>query len=155
MFKGDVDAACADVMQALTLGESEGYVRIFVNEGEPLRVLLSAVRRRLTQQPAEVGPSPAYVDRLLAAFPQEGWADSSGQRAASGHPVSPPLVEALTERELEVLRLMAEGLTYDEVAQRLIVSLNTVRYHVKGLYGKLGVDKRMAAIEQARAYGLL
>jgi LuxR family maltose regulon positive regulatory protein len=153
--QGDVDAACADVMQALTLGESEGYVRIFVNEGEPLRVLLGAVRRRLAQQPAEVGPSPAYVDRLLAAFPQEGWADGSGQRAASGHPVSPPLVEALTERELEVLRLMAEGLTYDEVAQRLIVSLNTVRYHVKGLYGKLGVDKRMAAIEQARVYGLL
>jgi LuxR family maltose regulon positive regulatory protein len=153
--QGDVDAACDDVMQALTLGESEGYVRIFVNEGEPLRVLLGAVRRRLAQQPAEVGPSPAYVDRLLAAFPQEGWADDSRQRAASGRPVSPPLVEALTERELEVLRLMAEGLTYDEVAQRLIVSLNTVRYHVKGLYGKLGVDKRMAAIEQARVYGLL
>jgi LuxR family maltose regulon positive regulatory protein len=148
-IQGDVDAACADVMQALTLGESEGYVRIFVNEGEPLRVLLGAVRRRLAQQLAELGPSPAYVDRVLAAFPPV-------EAAASGGPSTlPPLVEALTERELEVLRLMAEGLTYDEVAQRLIVSLNTVRYHVKGLYGKLGVDKRMAAIEQARAYGLL
>lgn len=148
-IQGDVDAACADVMHALTLGESEGYVRIFVNEGEPLRVLLGAVRRRLAQQLAELGPSPAYVDRVLAAFPPV-------EAAASGGPSTlPPLVEALTERELEVLRLMAEGLTYDEVAQRLIVSLNTVRYHVKGLYGKLGVDKRMAAIEQARAYGLL
>ena len=66
-----------------------------------------------------------------------------------------PLVEPLTEREVEVLRLMAQGLTYEEVAQQLIVSLNTVRYHVKGLYGKLGVDKRLAAIEQARALGLL
>jgi len=148
-IQGDVDAACADVMQALTLGESEGYVRIFVNEGEPLRVLVGAVRRRLAQQLAELGPSPAYVDRVLAAFPPV-------EAAASGGPSTlPPLVEPLTERELEVLRLMAEGLTYDEVAQRLIVSLNTVRYHVKGLYGKLGVDKRMAAIEQARAYGLL
>ena len=50
---------------------------------------------------------------------------------------------------------MAQGLTYEEVAQQLIVSLNTVRYHVKGLYGKMGVDKRMAAIEQAKAHGLL
>ena len=64
-------------------------------------------------------------------------------------------MEPLTERELEVLRLIAQGLTYEEVAQRLIVSLNTVRYHVKGVYGKLGVDKRMAAIEQAKTHGLL
>ncbi len=148
--QGDITAACADVVQALTLGESEGYVRIFVNEGEPLRGLLGAVRRKLTQQSAELGPSPAYVDRVLAAFPQVEIAASSGAIAPL-----PPLVEPLTERELEVLRLMAQGLTYDEVAQRLIVSLNTVRYHVKGIYGKLGVDKRMAAIEQARVHGLL
>ncbi len=147
--QGDVDAACADVMQALTLGESEGYVRVFVAEGEALRVLLGAVRRKLTQQAAELGPSPAYVDKVLAAFPHVETA------ARSGPITLPPLVEPLTERELEVLRLMAQGLTYDEVAQQLIVSLNTVRYHVKGLYGKLGVDKRMAAIEQAKAHGLL
>ncbi len=67
----------------------------------------------------------------------------------------PPLVETLSEREIEVLRLLAEGLTYQEAAERLIVSLNTVRFHVKSIYGKLGVDNRTAALEQARHHGYI
>ena len=70
-------------------------------------------------------------------------------------PAQPPrasteLIEQLTERELEVLYLLAEGLKYAEIAERLIVSVNTVRYHVKGIYGKLSVDKQAKALERAR-----
>jgi LuxR family maltose regulon positive regulatory protein len=65
------------------------------------------------------------------------------------------LVEPLTERELEVLRCMVEGLKYEEIASRLVISLNTVRSHVKAIYGKLGVNNRTAAIETARQQGLL
>lgn len=68
---------------------------------------------------------------------------------------SPELIEQLTERELEVLRLLAEGLSYAEMAERLVVSVNTVRYHVKGMYGKLGVEKQVQAVERGRALGLI
>jgi LuxR family maltose regulon positive regulatory protein len=67
----------------------------------------------------------------------------------------PPSMDALTERELEVLRLLADGLTYAQIAEQLVVSVNTVRYHVKGIYGKLGVDKQVQAVERGRALGLL
>ncbi|MBI1298979.1 hypothetical protein GC175_28955 [bacterium] len=86
-----------------------------------------------------------YIETLLAAFP-----------SSSSSSLSPsPLIEPLSERELDVLRLMAEGLTYQEVADRLVISVNTVRFHVKSLYGKLGVDKRIVAVERARALGLI
>jgi LuxR family maltose regulon positive regulatory protein len=68
---------------------------------------------------------------------------------------SPDLIEQLTERELEVLRLMTERLTYAQMAERLVVSINTVRYHVKGVYGKLGVEKQVQAVEKARELGLI
>jgi LuxR family maltose regulon positive regulatory protein len=70
-------------------------------------------------------------------------------------PQSQVLVEPLTEREIEVLQLLAQGLTYQEVAARLIVSVNTVRFHVKSIYGKLGVDNRTAALETARRLSVL
>jgi LuxR family maltose regulon positive regulatory protein len=68
---------------------------------------------------------------------------------------SPELIEQLTERELEVLRLMTEGLTYAQMGERLVVSVNTVRYHVKGVYGKLGVEKQVQAVEKGRELGLI
>lgn len=149
--QGDNQSALADLHQALILGESEEYVRPFVNAGVVMRDLLAKLLRELNSKPslAETDPSPPYLTRLFAAFPSD--APSAPLSLTS----SPALIEPLTDRELEVLRLMAEGLTYQEVADRLIVSVNTVRYHVKSLYGKLGVDKRLAAIETARAFGLL
>lgn len=65
------------------------------------------------------------------------------------------MLESLGEREREVLRLLAEGLTYGEIAGRLVVSLNTVRFHVKNIYGNLGVDRRVAAVDRAKVLGLL
>jgi LuxR family transcriptional regulator, maltose regulon positive regulatory protein len=132
----NVTASQTWLARALELAETEGYLRIFMDEGAPMVELLR-------RQP----PSP-YSTSLLALVPALE-ADSLNAPTADG------LVEPLTERELEVLGLLAEGLTYAQAAQRLVVSVNTVRYHVKGIYGKLGVEKQVQAIETARRLGIL
>ncbi|MFN8473358.1 MAG: LuxR C-terminal-related transcriptional regulator [Anaerolineae bacterium] len=140
--RGEMQQARADLGRALALGEPEGYARVFINEGEPMQRLLADLR----------AARPQYVARLLAAF---GGAPPAVEAALKPAPVTPALIEPLTERELEVLRLLADGLTYEETAQRLVVTLNTVRFHVKAIYGKLGVDRRAAAIDRARSLSLL
>jgi LuxR family maltose regulon positive regulatory protein len=119
---------------ALNLAEPEGYLRLFLDEGERLAALLRQV---------EATP---YVERLLRHFPTA---------AGEERRVTEALIEPLSEREMEVLELLGEGLTYGEIAERLIVSINTVRYHIKGIYGKLGVNRQAHAIERARDLGLL
>ncbi len=76
-------------------------------------------------------------------------------QGTKAHRSNDELIEPLTERELEILRLFADGLKYAEIAEQLVVSVNTVRYHVKGIYGKLSVDKQSKAVERARALGLI
>ncbi|MHB9090246.1 MAG: LuxR C-terminal-related transcriptional regulator [Chloroflexota bacterium] len=134
---GDAKRALSDLGRALSLAEPEGYLRLFVDEGAPIERLLRAALVR--------GVQSIYVARLLAAFPDRPGA-TSPQR---------DLVEPLTEREIDVLRLIARGLSYEEVAQQLVISLNTVRFHVKAVYGKLGVDRRAAAIDRARVLKIL
>jgi LuxR family maltose regulon positive regulatory protein len=137
--------AQADLGNAITLAAPGGYVRVFSAQGEPMARLLGSFGAPPAQQ--------AYVRRLLeatslAAKAQKPTAGDAkwGQAGA----LTQALVEPLSEREIEVLKLLAEGLTYQEVAERLIVSLNTVRFHVKSIYGKLGVDNKTAALEAAR-----
>jgi LuxR family maltose regulon positive regulatory protein len=139
---GDAGPARDDLRRALTLAEPEGYVHLFVSEGEPLRLLIDDFRLTIDESLPSL---KRYVDSLLAAFPREVLIVNRQL----------PIDNLLTGRELEVLRLIAAGLTYQEIAARLVVSLNTVRFHVKGIYSKLGVEKRVAAIEKARALGLL
>jgi ATP/maltotriose-dependent transcriptional regulator MalT len=144
---GDIERALNDLGRALEMAEPEGYLRLFVNEGAPMSHLLEAARRR--------GIRPAYVSRLLAAFPSSP-PETGMATPPQGRPdLTEPLAETLTAREVEVLYLISEGLSYEEVAKRLVVSLNTVRFHVKSIYGKLSVEKRSAAIDKARALGLL
>ncbi len=135
--QGDTASALASLGQALALAEPEGYVRVFVDEGEPMAELLQAVSRQRS------AASQTYVDSLLAAF---GEATKDETEAASQRsPIPAPsssLIEPLTERELEVLRLMAAGLKHKEVAGELVISLNTVRHHTRNIYGKLGVHRR-------------
>lgn len=131
--------------KALTLAEPEGYVRTFVDLGEPMAVLL--------RQVAAHGIARAYARTLLAAVEAE-----SHDRGSPGQsPRSPaqPLIEPLTERELEVLPLLVEGLTRREIAQVLSVSVNTIKAHLKGIYGKLGVHDRREAVAKARSLDLL
>jgi LuxR family maltose regulon positive regulatory protein len=134
---GDVPAALVPLERALTLAEPEGYVRIFIDEGPPMASLLeAAAKRRIV---------PDYARRLLAAFGAD----------ASRPPVEQPVIEPLSEREVEVLALLATDLDGPEIARELVVSLNTLRTHTKNIYSKLGVSTRMAAVRRAEELGLL
>ncbi len=165
--RGDLSHALVDLRQALALAEPEGYVRLFVNEGAPMAGLLKELGE-LEELRGDALSLPTYVGRLLSALGQEAQPAPPPVPSVPSVPTVPsvpsapsvpsvplPLVEPLSERELEVLRLMASGLSYKQVAQQLVVSLNTVRFHVKGIYGKLGVNKLASAIERARALDLL
>ena len=136
-MRGDVPAALVALERALTLAEPEGYVRVFVDEGPSMVALLEAAARH--------GTAPNYVGRLLAALGQ----------AEHSTPVRQALVEPLSERELEVLRLLATDLDGPAIARELVVSLHTLRSHTKNIYAKLGVNNRRAAVRRGEALDLL
>jgi LuxR family maltose regulon positive regulatory protein len=133
-----VDEALACLADGLALAEPEGYVRTFVDKGEPMAELVRKAAGR--------GLAPGYARRLLKAF-----TDSP----IPGIPVGQLLIEPLSERELEVVARLAEGLTYREIAQVLFVSLNTVKTHLKSIYGKLGVHDRREAVARAEELDLV
>jgi LuxR family maltose regulon positive regulatory protein len=136
--RDDLQSALSALERALSLAEPEGYVRTFVDQGEPMARLL---RQALSQ-----GIVPSYAARLLAAFDAEAELMPSAMDA---------LVEPLTERELEVLRLIVAGLTNAEIAEELFIAISTVKSHVNHIYGKLGVENRVQAVNRARSLGLL
>jgi LuxR family maltose regulon positive regulatory protein len=141
---GDTAQAMSTLEQALTLAEPGGFIRTFVDEGPPMAHLLYEAFSR--------GIAPDYIRRLLAAFP-----DALPEETDSMQTQAPEseLVEPLSERELEVLQLIAEGLTNQEIATRLYLSLNTVKVHSRTIYGKLGVHNRTQAVAKARALGVM
>ncbi len=139
---GDRTSAFSTLERALLLAEPEGYIRLFVDEGEPILALLRQAYARSIVA--------GYVATLLKAFGEQ---DISALPLASARPDS--LVEPLTERECEVLRLLLEGASNREIAQRLVLSVNTVKRHVYNLCGKLGVQSRTQAIIRARDLNLL
>jgi LuxR family maltose regulon positive regulatory protein len=136
-MRGDLWGALSALQRALDLAETEGYVRTFVDEGPRMGKLLQEVARR--------GVAVSYVRRLLAAI---GDVDDRA-------PVKPLLVEALSERELDVLRMLRTDLDGPEIARELVVSLSTVRSHTKSIYSKLGVNSRRAAVTRAEQLGLI
>ena len=135
-------AALVALEQALIVAEPEGYCRIFLYEGAPIEQLLS--------EAAIQGVMPSYVGELLAAFKAE-------KRETQSNLTSPdqPLLDPLSQRELEILSLIAAGLKNKEIAEQLIISLNTVLYHAKNIYSKLGVNKRMLAVAKAKELDLI
>jgi LuxR family maltose regulon positive regulatory protein len=146
--QGRLPAALMALQQALALAEPEGYVRIFVDEGPAMSQLL--------REAAEREIMPDYTTRLLAAFAaeQKGIADKSSHPEASAAAQGPsatgqPLIEALTQRELEILRLFKTELSGPEIARELVVSISTVRTHTKRIYSKLDVNTRRAAVKRA------
>jgi LuxR family maltose regulon positive regulatory protein len=142
--EGNTSQAMVPLERALNLAEPLGYIRIFVDEGQPMaRLLYEAISR---------GIASDYVRRLLAAFPvpEQGQTDPPKSKAPDS-----VYVEPLSEREIEVLQLIAEGLTNPEIASKLYLSLNTVKVHTRNIYGKLGVNNRTQAAALARALGIL
>jgi LuxR family maltose regulon positive regulatory protein len=149
---GDEAVALDALARALTLAEPEGYVRVFVDQGEPVEKLLWATRRQTS------GVKGEYVRELLAAFAAEATRleiDTTAAGPPSSVVARQPLLEPLTDREMEVLGLLAEGLTNPEIGQRLVISLPTVKTHARNIYGKLGVHGRREAVREARALGIL
>ena len=138
--QGNRTGALSTLERALKLAEPEGYVRLFVDEGAPMLALLRQIR------PHVHGSLQGYVATLLSAF--------SGQ-PASPAPRPGSLLEPLTEREREVLRLLLEGASNREIARRLVLSINTVKRHIYNICGKMGVQSRVQAIVKARTLNLL
>jgi LuxR family maltose regulon positive regulatory protein len=144
---GDQAGAPAALTGALTLASSQGYVRVFVDEGAPMRELLGRlVAARRGERAAAGGVPLGYLGRVLRAFEDEATPAGVGV---------PGLVEALSERELEVLRLVAAGRPNREIAGELYVAVDTVKKHLTHIFAKLGASNRTEATARARDLGLL
>jgi len=136
---GKTAVADQTLAQALKTAEPEGYIRVFVDEG----VVLAAMLQR---QKAEGRSQIAYFDKLFNAFPQSLFSHLQSQES---------LVEPLSERELEVVKLMADGATNQQIADELVVAKSTAKKHVSNIIGKLGVENRTTAVARARELNLL
>jgi LuxR family maltose regulon positive regulatory protein len=160
---GDSERAILALTKCLTLAEPEGYVRVFLDEGQPMHMLFAQWLAH-----ASASSLRDYAIHLLSQFDAEPRVAMAAQETASpaGHPsashvVSPvkpsgqPLVEPLSQRELEVLHLIALGRTNREVAQQLIVAPGTVKAHTASIYRKLDVTNRTEAVARARQLGIL
>jgi LuxR family maltose regulon positive regulatory protein len=141
---GSTAQAMSALEQALALAEPGGFIRIFADEGPPLAQLLYEALAR--------GIALDYVRRLLAAFPV---AEPKQPEPTTPQVRETDWIEPLSERELQVLHLIADGLTNPEIASRLFISLNTVKAHCRNIYGKLNVHNRTQAIARSQALGLL
>jgi LuxR family maltose regulon positive regulatory protein len=151
----DLGVSRADYGAALDLAEPEGILGVFVEQGPPVAEALARLVEQQQLQPIQT----RFAQRILDAFSR-----SQPPRPTPVEQLTPDLparsgtlalIEPLTERELEVLGLMTQGLKYKEIADRLVISLNTVRSHVKAIYGKLQVNNRMRAVEVARQLQIL
>jgi len=141
--RGDIPPALMSLERALILAEPEGYLRIFIDEGMPMAHLLS--------EAAAHGIMPDYTGKLLAVF--EAKSQKSEDKAFL--PPVQPLIEPLSDRELEVLQLMALGLSNRQISERLFLALSTVKGHNRRIFGKLDVQRRTEAVARGHELGLL
>lgn len=131
---GKSSVALKTLERALEIGKAGRYVRVFLDEGEQMKNLLTQVQKSRNDD---------FLAGLLSAFDKPIHIDQSA------------LIEPLTERETDVLKLIAEGMSNPEIAEKLVLSVGTVKTHVKHIYGKLGVDDRVKAASMARKLGLM
>jgi len=141
---GKTHQAISTLERALTMAEPNGFIRTFVDEGPPMaRLLYEALSHEI---------APDYVQRLLKAFPVE---ETEKTDTLQLHGPDSELIEPLSEREIEVLQFIAQGLSNREVGERLYLTLNTVKAHSRTIYSKLGVNNRTQAVAKARALGII
>jgi LuxR family maltose regulon positive regulatory protein len=143
---GKADEAVHLLGDALAQAEAERFIRSFVDEGPPMAHLLSAAAAR--------GMMPDYIGKLLAVFD----AETQQRETMLSRPPTPPaqpLVEPLSHREVEVLHLIAQGLSNQEISERLFLALDTVKGHNRNIFSKLQVQRRTEAVARARELGLL
>jgi LuxR family maltose regulon positive regulatory protein len=139
--RGDTTGALGPLQRALTMAEPDGWFRVFSGEGPPMSALLGAVARQR--------PAWRYVRRLLGSCDIDSGTGARAPRREEG------LVVPLSEREIDVLRLLGSDLAGPDIARELVVSLNTLRTHTKNIYAKLGVTSRRAAVHRARELDLM
>lgn len=137
--QGRLDKAVITLEHALSVAKAEGYIRIFVDEGEPMA--------RLLQHAVAKGTEVDYVTKLLAAL--------GARTQPEKPPAGPPVAEELTQREKEVLRLIAAGLSNRDSAELLVVTEGTIKKHLNNVFGKLGVRSRTQAVARAKELDLL
>ena len=142
----DIPAALPSLERALKLAEPESYMRIFLAEGENMADLIREIAKR--------GFLPNYTDKLLSAFKAERKGMDVETRP-SAEPASSSLIEPLSQRELEVLRLFKTELSGPEIARELVIGLSTVRTHTKSIFSKLNVNNRRAAVKRAEELNLI
>ena len=148
---GEKDKAVQLLSDTLALAEPGGFIRIFVDEGEPMRMAISEFRLSIEKQPrGQDRKLLGYVDKILAAFTQP----AAMPQSKIENPET-KMFEPLSQRELEVLQLVAQGLSNNEIGERLFLALDTVKGHNRNIYSKLQVQRRTEAIARARELGLL
>jgi LuxR family maltose regulon positive regulatory protein len=140
-MQGETEQALQLLAEALTLAEPGGFIRLFVDEGWPMRQLLVRMKD-------QGGRMKVYLDLLLAAF-------ETPQELHPASLITHPSLESLSQRELEILRLVAQGLSNQEIGERLYLSLSTIKGHNRRIFDKLQVQRRTEAIARARELGLL
>jgi len=145
------EQALAALQQSLALAEPEGYIRTFLDEGDPLAALLLTLFEAQQSKKITSPPSTEYVARLLNLFGIGGMVADEPQDSD----ITQPIADPLTERELEVLQLIATGLSNQEIADELVVAKSTLKTHVQNLYGKLDVHSRIQAVAKAKELNLL
>jgi LuxR family maltose regulon positive regulatory protein len=141
--QGKKEQAAQQLGDALALAEPGGFIRIFLDEGFPMAQLLSGAAAR--------GVMPEYVGKLQAVFK----AEQQKNEDKSDLPPTQPLIEPLSQRELEILELIAQGLSNQEISERLYLALSTVKGHNRIIFDKLQVQRRTEAVARARELGLL
>jgi LuxR family maltose regulon positive regulatory protein len=154
----NLPAALLPLQRALTLAEPEGYVRMFLDEGEPMRTLIADFRVRIEKQKRDPDHKLiGYTDKLLAAFSQQivGLWPSTESPNSKIKNLQSTIVEPLSQREVEVLRLIAQGLSNRAIGVRLFLALDTIKGYNRRIFDKLQVQSRTEAIARARELGLL
>jgi LuxR family maltose regulon positive regulatory protein len=150
---GERDRAAQVLAEALALAEPGGFIRTFLDEGVPMAALLTKM------EDGEMGESPhvkEYIRQLLIAFGRQEEAHPSSSAQNQPSPLHPqPLVEPLSQRELEILKLIAQGLSNRQIGERLFLALSTVKGHIRIIFDKLQVQNRTEAVARARELGLL